>query len=94
MLQVCKILSDTIVLEELESKNDYDTVNFTAKVVRVGEQVMLKLRKKDVTLSDKSEVSTLTVWQENIGVLHLNSSYKFVQFSVRTYRNEKAFIMA
>ena len=89
--KVCKILSDTIVLEELESKHDYETVNFTAKVVRVGEpvQVTPKLRKQDVTVADKSGVCKLTVWQENIGVLHLDSSYNFAQFSVRTYRNEK-----
>ena len=50
--KVCKILSDTIVMEELESKHDYDALNFTAKGVRVGEpvQVRLKLRKQDVTL--------------------------------------------
>ena len=87
--------NNTIMLEELERKHDYDIVNFKAKVIKIGDpvQVTPKLRKQEVTPANKSGASKLTVWKQNIGILRvlsLYSSYELTQFSVCTYRNEKS----
>ena len=79
-------------MEELDRKSDYERVSFKAKIIQLGDPIKVGagLQKQDVTISDQTGAAKLTVWEKNIGLLSLDSSYEFSQFIVQTYRNEKS----
>ena len=85
------MLSNVILLSQLDEQKDYERVTVTGKVFRVQDPVKVSpvLRKQNITIADSSAAAKLTLWENSINKLSLHKSYRFSQFTVRTYKSAK-----
>ena len=51
-------------------------------------------KKQDITIADLSDVSKITLWEENIGKVQAGMAYNFHNFMVREYASTKFLSMA
>ena len=66
-------------------------VTITAKVLRVAtpRQVNGGQRKQDVYLADATAAAQVTLWEEDVNLLHENVSYHFFNIQRQDYRGQK-----
>ncbi|SMN02645.1 hypothetical protein SPONN_1545 [uncultured Candidatus Thioglobus sp.] len=83
--------SHHITLDQLSSIPDYDLVDVKVKVTELGEklEVTSNLYKQDVMISDSTDTSKLTLWQESINSLQLAESYQIENLVVKSYNDVK-----
>ena len=91
LLKVQKVLSNTITLSQLETQKEYDRVTVTGKVIRIEDPIKVSpnLRKQNVTIADSTAAAKITLWEDSIGKLSVNKSYRFSRFTVRIFRSDK-----
>ena len=89
--KVYKLIANQIMLSDLNSRNDYDRVTIKAKVIKIDDPVKVSptLHRQNITVADASAPAKLTLWENSIGTLTLDKSYKFCKFAVHTFRSEK-----
>ena len=76
---VQKVLSNVILLSQLDEQKDYECVTVRGKVIRVQDPVKVSpvLRKQNITIADSSAAARLTLWENSINKLSLHKSYRF-----------------
>lgn len=81
----------TITLGGLESMNAFDRVSTRVKVLKVSDPLSVTggKKKQDVVVADSTGVGKVTLWEENIGKLTVQSSYLLKNFAVREYASNK-----
>ena len=82
--KVAQASKNTIVRKDVQGKKNYHKILVKAKVIRVCPQVKVSstLTKK----ADSTAAARLTLWNENVNQLTLDS---FCNFIVQIYRSEK-----
>ena len=86
--KIAVLMNEKITLNSLGTKNDYDKVTVSAKVIRVDEhtEVSGNLTKQDLIIADATAATKITLWEDTIdeGV-----SYEFKNINVRSFKQEK-----
>ena len=69
---IAAIATSELKLEALGSRNTYDKVCLSAKVLRVQdpEKVSGGIMKQDITIADVTSAARLTLWEDDIGRIH------------------------
>ena len=85
------ISSNLIILENLQNKCNFEKVTFSAKAIRVDDPIRVGAgkTKQDIAVADASSTARVTLWENDIGKLTQDVSYKFTNLIVRTYNREK-----
>ena len=88
---IATVGSDTIFLSSLPQKKVFDKVTVRIKVVRIGnpESVGRNKRKQDVSISDATGNTCLTIWEQDIGKFQNGLSYQLDRLNVRSYRGKQ-----
>ena len=83
-------------LADLDSRSVYDRVSVTVKVLKCSDPVHVSndKKKQDITIADLSDVSRITLWEENISKVQAGMSYNIHNFIVREYASTKFLSMA
>ncbi len=82
--------SSNITLNNLADKADFDKVSFPAKVTCVSNPIHVSggKTKQDIVVADTLASARVTLWEDDVGKLKKDSSYKFTNFVVRTYAKQ------
>ena len=84
-----------LTLQELQSTDEYEKVSIEVKVIKITipETVGTGKRKQDVIVADGTATGKVTLWEEHIGDLEENASYKLQNFMVREWNATKYLVM-
>ena len=71
--------------------HEYERVTVEAKVIQLHEpqEVSGEMRKQDLLIADSSGSIQLTIWQEMIGTVSKDQSYRFTNMMVRIFKGNK-----
>ena len=80
-----------IHIQDLQDAPLYSTVSVKAKVISVGNEVVLAngLKKQEVTIADTTAAAHLVLWEDDIDCVQEFQSYYFQGLSVRSFKFEK-----
>lgn len=83
--------SSTILLNQMHEFSDYQRVTMNVKVMKVHEPSKLSggKTKQDIIVADSTGKATVTLWEDNIGRLQENISYKLNKLEVRSYQGKQ-----
>ena len=86
--------SDTsaeITLDKIPEIQVFQRITVAAKVINLSEPISVSSgkRKQDVIISDCTNTTRLTVWEEDIGTLRVNNSYRFENVVVREFNQRR-----
>ena len=80
----------TITLSELPEKNVYDRVTVKAKARLVSGTIPAGYYKKqDIMIAGSTGIGTVTLWEDDIGLIKNHTNYSFEGFIVREYASKK-----
>ena len=81
---------ETILLEELKKKEEYERVSVKVKVLEVMDCATVPPGKKvqDVIVADLTCTARCTLWEMDIGQLEQGKSYNLKMFMVREYKSK------
>ena len=82
--------ASVITLNQIGSLDNYRKVVADVKVLSMMEPINVSggKKKQDVTISDESGTTKLTLWEEHVDSLVADSSYRLKNFLVREYASE------
>lgn len=82
--------SPMITLSDLDNKAEYDRVTLQAKVITVNnlQVVSTGKTKQDVDIADNNTSSTITLWEDDVGVLKPTLSYQFNRVQVHKFNGK------
>ena len=84
-------MNKEISLNELDSKERYDRVTVSAKVLIVSQKVLLPegLCKQDVHIGDSTAYEKIVLFENDIDTLEKGKTYKFENVMVNEFQKEK-----
>ena len=82
--------SKAINLGELQNQPPYQKIVTSAKILEIDEVVTLEDGRKvqNALMSDATGRAKISLWQDSIGQVDLNKSYKFSNLIVKTFNEE------
>lgn len=82
--------SPMITLNDLDDKAEYDRVTVRAKVIKINEKQIVSTgkAKQDISIADSDGFTTLTLWEEDIGLLQTALSYQFNRVLVHKFNGK------
>ena len=83
--------SSEITLDKISEIQVFQRVTVAAKVLNLSEPICVASgkRKQDAVISDCTNTSRLTVWEEDIGTLQVNNSYRFEHMVVHEFNQRR-----
>lgn len=83
--------STEITLDKVPEIQVFQRITVAAKVINLSEPISVASgkRKQDAIISDCTNTTKLTVWEEDIGTLHVNNSYRFEHVVVREFNQRR-----
>ena len=83
----------TISIRDMASTVAYQLVNVRCKVCKIfpPQKVATGQQKQDIIVSDVTRTTRLTVWEDVIGTLQLNTFYKLTNVKVRVYKGKNTY---
>ena len=89
--KISKMICGDVSVSDVDSKTAYDKVTIQAKVLQVQLPVDVspQLKKQEITVADSTAAIKVTLWEASIDSVQKDKSYKFKNFTVRTYKYEK-----
>ena len=82
---------EEITLDQLKDVSNYKRVTVLAKILSEDKVVELQngLTKQDYVIGDSTGKATATVWENNVGLFSVGSSYKMAGVMVRVFNGKK-----
>ena len=89
--KIAVLMNEKITLDSLGTKNEYDKVTVSAKVIRIDEptQVSGNLTKQDLIIADATAAAKITLWEDRVDTIDEGDSYEFKNVNVRSFKQEK-----
>ena len=91
ILQILLTPAAEITLNKIPEIQVFQRITVAAKVINLSEPISVASgkRKQDVIISDCTNTTRLTVWEEDIGTLHVNNSYRCENVVVREFNQRR-----
>ena len=79
------------LIEDVEKLSQYQRVTVEGKVVELdgAKEVSVELKKQDLIVAESSGSIRLTIWQQMIGQVEKDKSYRFNKMMVRLFKGKK-----
>ena len=80
-----------ITLLEVDSTSEYDLVSTTVKVISCEQPFMFPggKQKQDLVVDDRTGTATITLWEQNVGMLERERCYKLTSWQIKEYGGKK-----